>query len=127
PVRPTALEGQNAGPLPPPVDKAVEPRVRFAGRLIPEKRAALAVAAFAAAADRIDGLRGELYGDGPEREAVLAAIELHGVADRLSAPGFVAVAEIDAAMGRAMCMLSTSRRGGYGMGVVEASARAPPS
>jgi len=124
---PTVLEGEYAGPLDPPVAGDAEPVVVFAGRLIPEKRAPLAVAAFALAARRIDGLRGEFYGDGPERLALLDAIERHGVADVVSAPGFVDAATIDAALGRALCMLSTSRREGYGMVVVEAAARATPS
>jgi glycosyltransferase involved in cell wall biosynthesis len=124
---PIVLEGEYAGSLEPPVAHAVEPVVVFAGRLIPEKRATLAVAAFAAAAARIEGLRGELYGDGPEREAVLSAIAEHGIADRLSAPGFVEASRIDVALGGAMCMLSTSRREGYGMVVIEAAAHATPS
>jgi glycosyltransferase involved in cell wall biosynthesis len=124
---PILLEGEYAGTLERPVAREVEPLVVFAGRLIPEKRAPLAVAAFAAAARRIGGLRGELYGDGPERDAVSAAIEEHGVAAALSAPGFVAGERIEQALGRAMCMLSTSAREGYGMIVIEAAASATPS
>jgi glycosyltransferase involved in cell wall biosynthesis len=124
---PIVLEGEYAGSLQTPVAHAAEPVVVFAGRLIPEKRAPLAVAAFAAAAERIEGLRGELYGDGPEREAVLRAIADHGLAERLSAPGFVEASRIDAALRGAMCMLSTSSREGYGMIVIEAAARATPS
>ncbi len=101
--------------------------VVFAGRLIPEKRAPLAVAAFARAAARIDGLRGEFYGDGPERQALLAAIAEHEVQDLALAPGFVEEQTIDRAMGRALCMLSTSEREGYGLVVVEAAARGTPS
>jgi glycosyltransferase involved in cell wall biosynthesis len=123
----TVLGGQYAESHAPPVAEPVAPLVVFAGRLIPEKRAPLAVAAFAAALRRIPELRGELYGDGPEREAVLAAIAEHGLAERLHAPGFVPAAEIDAALRTAMCMLSTSSREGYGMVVVEAAARATPS
>ena len=124
---PIVLEGEYAGSLQRPVAQAVEPVVVFAGRLIPEKRAALAVAAFAAAASRIEGLRGELYGDGPERESLLSAIAEHDLTETLSAPGFVESSQIDAALSGAMCMLSTSRREGYGMVVIEAAARATPS
>ena len=46
--------------------------------MIPEKRAPLGVAGVAAAAARVDGLRGVFFGDGPEREQVLAAIERLG-------------------------------------------------
>lgn len=107
--------------------RAAEPLVVYAGRLIPEKRAPLAVAAFALAARRIEGLRGEFYGDGPEREALRAAIVEHGVQDIAVAPGFVEEERVDGAMARALCMLSTSSREGYGMVVMEASARATPA
>jgi glycosyltransferase involved in cell wall biosynthesis len=129
---PTVLEGEYAGTLQTPTARAAEPLVVFAGRLIPEKQAPLAVAAFALAARRIEAasgpaLRGEFYGDGPEREALERAIAEHGVGDLASARGFVDASVIDAALTRAACMLSTSRREGYGMVVVEASARATPS
>jgi glycosyltransferase involved in cell wall biosynthesis len=124
---PTVLEGEYAGALDPPTARPAEPTVVFAGRLIPEKRAPLAVAAFALAARRIGGLRGEFYGDGPEREALERAIAEHGVGEIATAPGFVEAAQIDEALARAMCMLSTSRREGYGMVVIEAAARATPS
>ncbi len=150
---PTVLEGEYAGTLETPVARPAEPTVVFAGRLIPEKQAPLAVAAFALAARRVAAsgprgesgltpgaapratpgdvpgptLRGEFYGDGPEREALERAIAEHGVGDVASAPGFVEAARIDEALTRAMCMLSTSRREGYGMVVVEASAHATPS
>jgi glycosyltransferase involved in cell wall biosynthesis len=129
---PTVLEGEYAGALDPPTARAAQPLVVFAGRLIPEKRAPLAVAAFALAARRIgegdgDGLRGEFYGDGPEREALERAISEHGVQGIASARGFVEASVIDAALTRAECMLSTSSREGYGMVVVEASAHATPS
>ncbi len=124
---PTVLEGEYAGSLQAPTARAAEPVVVFAGRLIPEKQAPLAVAAFALAARRVEGLRGEFYGDGPEREALQRAIREHGVEGIASAPGFVEAPVLDAALTRAECMLSTSRREGYGMVVVEASAHATPS
>jgi glycosyltransferase involved in cell wall biosynthesis len=142
---PTVLEGEYAGPLDPPTAHPAEPLVVFAGRLIPEKQAPLAVAAFALATRRIAAsepggalepmpggapeptLRGEFYGDGPEREALERAIEQHGVGEIASAPGFVDATRIDEALTRAMCMLSTSSREGYGMVVIEAAARATPS
>jgi glycosyltransferase involved in cell wall biosynthesis len=104
-----------------------EPLVVFAGRLIPEKRAPLAAEAFALAAARVEGLRAEFYGDGPDRAALLSAIARLGISEIALAPGFVEEARIDAAMRRALCMLSTSRREGYGLVVVEAAARGTPS
>lgn len=124
---PIVLEGEYTGSLQAPVPQPAEPLVVFAGRLIPEKRAPLAVAAFARAAARIPGLRGEFYGDGPERDALAQAIVRHGVQASAVAPGFVDTAVIDAAMQRAMCMLSTSSREGYGMVVIEAASHATPA
>jgi glycosyltransferase involved in cell wall biosynthesis len=58
---------------------------------------------------------------------VLAAIERERLAGVVRAPGFVAFEEVDAALRRALCMVLPSRREGYGMVVVEASARGTPS
>jgi glycosyltransferase involved in cell wall biosynthesis len=104
-----------------------EPLVLFAGRLIAEKQATLGVAAIALAVARVEKLRGEFLGDGPERAALLRAIEEHGLGARVSAPGFTDASTVDREMRRAMCMLLPSRREGYGMVVVEAAARGTPS
>jgi glycosyltransferase involved in cell wall biosynthesis len=119
--------GLYVGEVQPRTPRPAEPLVVFAGRLIPEKRAPLAVAAFALAAQRIEGLRGEFYGDGPERDALRSAIVEHGVQQIALAPGFVEEGRVGGAMTRALCMLSTSSREGYGMVVMESSARATPS
>jgi glycosyltransferase involved in cell wall biosynthesis len=103
------------------------PLVLFAGRMIPEKRAPLAVAAIAAATARIEGLRGELLGDGPQRETVLTEIARLGLREIVSAPGFTTAETVDAEMRRAMCLLLPSVREGYGLVVVEAAARGTPS
>jgi glycosyltransferase involved in cell wall biosynthesis len=123
----TVLEGEYAGSLQTPTPREAERVVVFAGRMIPEKRAPLGVAAVAAAARRIEGLRGAFFGDGPEREAVLEAIERERAADTIEAPGFVAAERIESELRGALCMLLPSQREGYGMVVVEASARATPS
>jgi glycosyltransferase involved in cell wall biosynthesis len=107
--------------------RKADPVVLFAGRLIPEKQVTLAVAAMALAAQRIDGLRGELLGDGPERAALDAAIVQHGLTGVVTARGFADAETVDAEMRRALCLLLPSRREGYGMVVVEASARGTPS
>jgi len=124
----TVLRGEYSGSLEPaPAREVAGADVVFAGRLIPEKRAPLAVTALVRASASIAGLRGEIYGDGPEREAVREAIAAAGAEETLSAPGFVAAERIDRALGEAMCMLSTSRREGYGLIVVEAAAHGTPS
>ncbi|HTU79956.1 MAG TPA: glycosyltransferase [Solirubrobacteraceae bacterium] len=104
-----------------------EPLVLFAGRLIPEKHVTLAVAAIGLAAERIEGLRGEILGDGPERSAMDEAIRTRGLTEIVSAPGFVDSETVVAEMRRASCLLLTSRREGYGLVVVEAAAHGTPS
>jgi glycosyltransferase involved in cell wall biosynthesis len=123
----TVLRGLYAGPLKPASARPADPLVLFAGRLIPEKRVTLGVAAVALAAQRIEGLRGVFYGDGPERDALHEAIAEHGAESIISAPGFADAALVEADMRRALCMLLPSRREGYGMVVVEAAAHATPS
>ncbi len=107
--------------------READPLVLFAGRLIPEKRVTVGVAAVATAAQRIEGLRGVFYGDGPEREALRAAIVAHDADSFVSAPGFADGELLDADMRRALCVLLPSEREGYGMVVVEASAHATPA
>jgi glycosyltransferase involved in cell wall biosynthesis len=123
----TVLRGLYAGPTEPPAPRPAEPVVLFAARLIPEKQVTLAVAAMALAAGRIEGLRGELLGDGPDRATLDAAIVAHGLRGIVTARGFTTTETVDEEMRRAMCMLLTSRREGYGLVVVEAAARGTPS
>jgi len=124
----TVLRGLYAPAVAPvPGQARAVPTVLVAGRLIPEKRVPLAVAAIALASERIEGLRGVILGDGPEREAVRAAIAEHGLAETVSAEGFAPNETVEREMGAAMCMLLTSRREGYGMVVVEAAAHGSPS
>jgi glycosyltransferase involved in cell wall biosynthesis len=106
---------------------AGEPLVVFAGRLIPEKRVTLGVAAVAAAAPRIAGLRAIFYGEGPERERLARAIDRHGLQGVVSAPGFASAEALERDICAASCMLLPSRREGYGMIVVEASSCGTPS
>jgi len=123
----TVLEGEYAGPLTPPAPLPAEPVVVFAGRHIREKRAASVVPAVALARARVPGLRGRVLGDGPERRAVLAAIDEHGLADVVDAPGFVPTEQVEHDLARALCMILPSTREGYGLVVVEASAAGTPS
>jgi glycosyltransferase involved in cell wall biosynthesis len=123
----TVLRGLYAERTEPVTPRQADPLVLFAGRLIPEKQATLGVAAIALAAPRIEGLRGEFLGDGPERTALDASIAEHGLGETVSAPGFADSQTVDAEMRRALCMLLPSRREGYGMVVVEAAARGTPT
>ncbi len=123
----TVLRGLLTGEVQAQEPLAGEPLVVFAGRLIREKNALNVVAAVDLAADRIPGLAGVIFGDGPEREAVLAAIGSLEQPDRVSAPGFVDSSRVRETIRRACCLLLPSRREGYGLVVVEASAVGTPS
>jgi glycosyltransferase involved in cell wall biosynthesis len=123
----TVLEGEYSGPLQPRPPGERAPLVVFAGRHIPEKRAPSVVGAVATAAELVPGLEGIVFGDGPERGAVLDEIERRDAAAIVSAPGFVAPEVITGALSRALCMLLPSSREGYGMVVVEAAACGTPS
>jgi glycosyltransferase involved in cell wall biosynthesis len=119
----TVLEGEYDGDLTPPEPNEAEPLVVFAGRHIPEKRAPAVAPAVALAAREIPGLRGIVFGDGPERDAVLASLD----GTPVQAPGFAPAEEVHHALCSALCMVLPSRREGYGMIVVEASALGTPS
>jgi glycosyltransferase involved in cell wall biosynthesis len=123
----TLLQGAYVGDLTPPEPNHAEPVVVFAGRHIREKRAPAVVPAVGRARERVGGLRGVIFGDGPERGAVLAAIERARLQGIVEAPGFVDAGAVDDALRTALCMVLPSQREGYGMIVVEASARGTPS
>ena len=128
--RVSVLEGEYAAQDgAPPIDRPApaQPLVVFAGRHIPEKRAPAVVPAVLAAAEQIPGLRGVIFGDGPERPRVLQAIREAGAEAIVEAPGFVAHERVDETLGGALCMLLPSRREGYGMIVVEAASMGVPS
>jgi len=116
------LEGQYAGPPPSDAPCAAREVVVFAGRQLAEKRVLSLVDALA----RIPEVRGEIYGDGPERPSVLAAIRAHGLESRVSAPGFVDRSILDEALGTALCFVLPSEREGYGLVVVESAAQGVP-
>lgn len=124
---PTTLTGEYAGSLEQPVPAPAAPVVAFAGRHIPEKRVPALVRAFARVRREAPELRLVVLGDGPERPAVLQAIADEGLADVARAPGFVSTDEVEETLTSALCMVLPSRREGYGMVVVEASARGVPS
>jgi glycosyltransferase involved in cell wall biosynthesis len=123
----TVLEGEYTGSLEAAPPEEPEPVVVFAGRHIPEKRVPALVPAIAHAAREIPGLRAELYGDGPDRAAVLRAIAAAGLKDTVVAPGFIDLEAVDTVLRRALCMVLPSQREGYGMIVVEAVARGTPA
>jgi glycosyltransferase involved in cell wall biosynthesis len=125
--RPVLLRGLYSRHTPTGDRRAGEPLVVFAGRLIPERQAAAVVPAVLLAARRIPGLRGVIFGDGPERVRVLAAIDRAGPDAPISAPGFAPEQEVHDALARSMCVLLPTRREGLNTIVIEAAALGVPS
>jgi glycosyltransferase involved in cell wall biosynthesis len=125
--RPEILEGEYAGDLTPPEPNDAQPLVVFAGRHIREKRAPAVPGAVAAARAAVPGLRGAVFGDGPERGLVQEAIAAAGASGFVTAPGFVEHDELERSLRTALCMVLPSSREGYGMVVVEASSKGTPS
>jgi glycosyltransferase involved in cell wall biosynthesis len=122
----TLLEGQFEGTVAETPHPA-EPLVVFAGRHISEKNPVAVVHAVTKARETIPGLRGVIYGDGPERPKVLAAISQHGLEGIVEAPGFVDGEIVEAALARALCLVLPSRREGYGLVVLEALSQGTPA
>jgi glycosyltransferase involved in cell wall biosynthesis len=122
-VRLRGLWGGDPADIPPAVAAAEPPTVVFAGRHIPEKRAASIPAAIAL----LPGHRARILGDGPERGAVQAEVARLGLGDRVEVPGFVDAEEVAAAMATATCLVLPSVREGYGLVVVEAARLGTPS
>src|SRR5215204_1828072 len=123
----TVIEGLLSPGLEASEPLAAEPSVVFAGRLIPEKQASAIVPAVALARERIPELRATIFGDGPEREALLRLIDVRGLEAAVRAPGFVAGELVEDAVKRALCLVFPSRREGYGLVVVEAAAVGTPT
>ncbi len=128
--RPVATPG-GLGPEPrgdaaPPAPADDPPTVVFAGRHIREKRPELVPLAVAAAQTAVPGLRGTVFGDGPERAAVLEVIAGLPAGVQVSAPGFVPAAELAAGLAGATALLHPSSREGFGIVVLEAAARGTP-
>ncbi len=123
----TLLQGEYAGgPAAAPRAAGAPPEIVYAGRLIREKRVELLIDALAIAMEARPDLRARIIGRGPEFESIRARVDAHALEDRIQMPGFVSEAELDDATSRAIAIVQPSEREGYGMVVVEASARGVP-
>jgi glycosyltransferase involved in cell wall biosynthesis len=103
------------------------PLVVYVGRHIREKRVTAIPGAIAAARRTLPALRAVIFGDGPERERLLAEINRLNLAGSIECPGFVDWRRIERALSEAMCLLLPSEREGYGLVVLEAAAHGTPS
>jgi glycosyltransferase involved in cell wall biosynthesis len=123
----TVLPGEYAGSTERPSPAAAEPLIVFAGRHIPEKRVTALVPLMQRLRRSHPELRCEVFGDGPERPALVEAIAAAGLGDAMQARGFVESDEVQSAMRRALCHVLPSQREGYGMVVIESAAAGTPS
>lgn len=125
------LTGEFAGPRPGGgevrLEPPTQPLVVFAGRHIPEKHVTDVPAAVAAARRELPELRCAILGDGPETEAVRAAVAALGLEDAVEVRGRIAGAEVEQTIATASCLLHPSEREGYGLVVVEAAYLGTPA
>ena len=128
PGDPVVLPGIYAGTSEPSSAGDVDPSlVVYAGRHVREKRVAELVRAFQRARGEREGLRLEIYGNGPERGAVETLVEELGLEDSVLVAGHRPEGEVADALSRAACLATASEREGYGLVIVEAAARGTPS
>jgi glycosyltransferase involved in cell wall biosynthesis len=123
----TVLRGQYEGSFEPGSTTVTEPRIVFAGRHIPEKGVTAIAPALARAREEVPELTATIFGDGPDRTAVVRQVHAYGLQRAVEVLGFVAETRIDEALRHALCLLLPSRREGYGLIVVEALARGTPA
>jgi glycosyltransferase involved in cell wall biosynthesis len=114
---------------------AVEPALRpsepplvvAAGRHIPEKRVPAIPPAIAIAREQVPALHCEIFGDGPETQAVRARIRELGLGEAVAMRGRVQSDEVMKSIAEASCLLHPSLREGYGLVIVEAASVGTPS
>ena len=94
------------------------------GRLVDQKGFDLLIEAFATVVRRVPDARLEIWGDGPEREALAAAIEARGLAEHVTLAG--ATRQPQAALARSEVFVLSSRIEGFPNVLIEAMALGRP-
>lgn len=102
------------------------PYVLYAGRHIPDKQVDKLPAAVAHARRSLPDLRLVILGMGPTSDAVRDAVARADGTSWADLPGFVSEERLEELMANAACLVNPSRREGYGLVVVEASAHGTP-
>jgi glycosyltransferase involved in cell wall biosynthesis len=86
--------GIDTSVIPPKTDYAPTGRLLHAGRLGFEKNVDVVVRAFARLLESRPEYRLDIVGDGPARDRIARQVELLGIGDRVSMPGFMERAEL---------------------------------
>ena len=123
-VSPGLIDGESRHDITPAA--AQPPYVLYAGRHIPDKQVETLPAAVGAARRELPDLRLVVSGSGPSSAALDEATAAVTGTDWVTRPGFVSQERLDELMAGATALVNPSRREGYGLVVVEASAHGTP-
>ncbi|KQP69179.1 hypothetical protein ASF40_14780 [Microbacterium sp. Leaf288] len=123
-VSPGLIDGESPHAL--VAEPASPPYAVYAGRHIPDKRVEAIPAAVAHARRTLPDLGLVVLGSGPSTPDVEAAVAAVDGDPWTQRPGFVSQVELDDLMSNAAVLVNPSRREGYGLVVVEASAHGTP-
>jgi teichuronic acid biosynthesis glycosyltransferase TuaC len=105
----------------------LHPTLVTVGHLIARKRQSDVIEALALLRDRHPGLRYEIIGDGPDRDALRALAAARGVADRVALRGRLAHADAVAAGRAGTLFVLPSTAEAFGVSYVEAMAAGVPA
>ncbi len=120
------MEGEYDGSAFAVVSAEEPPTVLYVGRMIPEKRVPLLVDALALLMSNDQQMRAEFIGQGPDLDLVRRKIDAHKLSDRIVMAGFVDESYLAVRQRLAAVVVQPSSREGYGMVVVESSAKGVP-
>lgn len=123
-VSPGLIDGESPHGLVP--EAASPPYAVYAGRHIPDKRVETIPAAVAEARRTLPDLALVILGSGPSTSDVDSAVAAVDGDPWTRRPGFVSQEQLDELMAKAAVLVNPSRREGYGLVVVEASAHGTP-
>ena len=102
-------------------------RILVLGRLVPHKRVDAVVRAVAAMRRDVPGLRLDIVGRGPDRDAVVELVERLGLGDVVTVHGFLSDAELDAVLGGCGLHVCASDVEGWGQVVIDAAGHGIPT
>ncbi|PVZ14188.1 glycosyltransferase family 4 protein [Actinomycetospora cinnamomea] len=115
-----------AAPVTPTIPRDIDPTIAVVTRLVPHKRVDVLLRRVAEVARRVERLRVDVVGDGPERPALEALVEELGLQATVTLHGYQPDAVRDEILGRAWLTTSTSDAEGWGCSVIEAAAHGLP-